>query len=847
MSKKKKKQKQQHQAKQVSSQPKIRLDAPKFIDAHWDKVIFVLLLVIPIAYFAGFLNPNVMIGGSDYLLGGLPFEKWITEQETMPLWYPHIFGGIPVLGSPQGGPLAPLAQLKEFIPPHIVLALTFIFVFFIAGLGMYLYLKALGLSRFTAAIGAVMYQFIGNLATTPYAGHAGRALSVGMLPIMMFFVHRGLSTRKPLYFILLAIATVFTFYDGHFQITYYSLLFILAYVIYYVVIHRKELVRQDYFRVFGYGLGSVALIFLLMAAVWLPVLAGLGTGARGVERGFDIAASWAMPLQEVIDLVIPTYSGILEKYWGFSSFKLHMEYFGIIAIVFALFAIILLLKKRYVKFFLLGSLVAFLIAIGKETFFFRIVYTIVPGFKYMRAPNLIFYLFSFSFIVLAAMGIEYVCISRLQSKIDTTDPKTRRRILMIGGIMLALLVIIGFICTVGQESIVRSMQSSLRPKMLAEWGQRIVDVKMKALETNYSSFISGIWRSIAFIFGVLIMIFLALKRRIAAWILAIILLGGVMVDQIPLMTGFLPAASSPDDYYKADDIVKVLHMEDALHRVFPTTPWYEHAQDCYLLYHNIQSTGGYIPNPLRRYQDFIGAKGSVMYRPFNLVPMGDEAVPSFDAYYKRIDMLNCRFIIGPTLPDDLSQVHPQYHALVNLLNSYFERFKVAYRTEQNTVFLNEYALSRAYMVGQFIVMDEPDILDYIQSPRFDPRRTVILEKDPDIVKPTGPVFPVEAHVTLYKANRVKCLVNAPYDGILVLLDNWHPDWKVSVDGQEQECLQANYIFRAVAVSQGEHEVLFEYRSGHFNLGKIITIIALCLTIGLGAIMIIRKTKPLPSR
>jgi hypothetical protein len=847
MSKKKKKhkQKQQHKEKQMPSAPGARLDTPKFVEAHWDKIIIILLLVIPVVYFSGFLSMNKMIAGSDYLLGGLPFEKWIAEQDAMPLWYPHVFGGIPVLGSPQGGPLAPFARLKEILPPHIVLVLTFILVFFLAGLGMYLYLKALGVSRFTAAIGAVMYQFIGNLATTPYAGHAGRALSIGMLPLMMYFVHRGMVTRKLLYFLLLALATVFTFYDGHFQITYYGLLFILAYVIYYVVIHRKDLTRQDYFRVFGYGLGAVVLIFLLMAAVWLPVLSGLGTGARGVERGFEVAASWAMPPREMIDLAIPTYSGILDQYWGFSSFKLHMEYFSIIAVIFALLAIILLWKERYIKFFTIGSIVVFLVAIGKATFFFRIVYTIIPGFKYMRAPNLIFFLFSFSFITLAAFGIERLCIIPLFKEQHAPDAQRKRKIFLISGIILALLVIVGFVCTLGKDSVIHAMQSSLRPQMLSQWGPQIVDAKMKALEANFSSFISGIWRSVVFVLGVLIALFLALNRRFAAWILASIIIIGVMIDQVPLMAKFLPATAGPGEYYRADDAVRVLHMDDTIHRVFPT-PWYAHAQDCFLLYHNIQSAGGYIPNPLRRYQEYIGAENSVMYLPFNLIPMSGEPVVSFDRYYKFVDMLNCKYIIGPTLPEDLTQVPPQYQSLVKNLLDYFSRFTVMYSTQQYRVFQNTHVLPRAYLVADYDVVDVSEILDHLRSPGFDPRHTVVLEKDPGFTGSEEPLPLVKANIVRYEANMVKCKLTAPYDGVLVLVDNWHPDWKVYVDGEERECLQANYIFRGVAITQGEHVVTFMYRSQTFDLGRIITIIALCLVIGLCVVLVVRTRNPLHS-
>jgi hypothetical protein len=68
MSKKKKKhkQKQQHKEKQMPSAPGARLDTPKFVEAHWDKIIIILLLVIPVVYFSGFLSMNKMIAGSDY-------------------------------------------------------------------------------------------------------------------------------------------------------------------------------------------------------------------------------------------------------------------------------------------------------------------------------------------------------------------------------------------------------------------------------------------------------------------------------------------------------------------------------------------------------------------------------------------------------------------------------------------------------------------------------------------------------------------------------------------------------------------------------------------------------------
>ncbi|KPK67576.1 hypothetical protein AMJ87_13140, partial [candidate division WOR_3 bacterium SM23_60] len=452
---------------------------PHFVETHWNKIIIVVLIVLPIIYFAGFLSPNRMIAGSDYVIGGYPLKEWIAAQEEMPLWYSPIFAGVPVLGAPVGGPLAPLEQLKAVIPIHVVLAVTFIVMFILAGLGMYAYLRVIGISGYTAAIGAVAYQFIGNLATTPMAGHAGRAASVALFPLMLFFIHRGLKTRQLLCFIFFALVTAFAFYEGHFQISYYGLLFIFAYAIFYLIAHRKEYVRKDFVRVVAYGLCAVVFICLLMAAVWLPVLGTLGTGARGVERGYEFATSWAMPPLETIDLVIPTYSGLLDNYWGLSHFKLHMEYFGLFAVIFALFAVIFFWKKPYTKFYVISTLVVLLIAFGGYTPVYRIFYTLIPGFKLMRAPNLSFYLVSFGFIVLAAIGFDSILATPRHEK----GAHFRKRYSIAALVMLAILLLAGIVCAAGRGSIIQSMQDAFGPRFAAELSQRAAQAKLAKIAT----------------------------------------------------------------------------------------------------------------------------------------------------------------------------------------------------------------------------------------------------------------------------------------------------------------------------------------------------------------------------
>ncbi len=797
-----------HKAKR-SSQTK-----PISVENQWEKIVIILFLILPLIYFAQFLNADKMIAGSDYIIGGYPFEKWTVEQEEMPLWYPHVFGGVPVLGAPVGGPLAPLAQLREIIPPHVVLALSFIIFFFLAGLGMYLYLKGIGLSPYSAALGAVAYQFIGNLASTPAGGHAGRAASIAIFPLMLFFVHRGLQSKKLLYFLLAALVTAFAFYEGHFQITYYGLLLILGYCIYYVVAHRKENTKKDLIKIIGYGIAAIIVICLLMAAVWLPVLGGLGTAARGVERGYEYATSWSLPPHELIDLFIPTYSGLLNNYWGINHFKMHIEYFGILSLIFALFTIILYWKRPYVRFYTLQIAVVLLVALGGYTPFFRIFYTIIPGFRLFRAPALVFYLVSFGFIVLAAIGFDNIFVSKKNNK------GFIKKFYILAGILMGVFAITALICSVSSGSIIQSMQENLRSEYLSALGPRITEAKMTNIRVNFPEFISGIWRSLAFLIAILIMMYLSIKHKIKVWIFAIAAMAMTLIDQVPLVAKFLPTASSPKAYYAADEVVRFIQKDKEVFRVFPT-PWYGHSTDLYLLYHNIQSAGGYIPNPIQRYQEFIGAGTSVMFIPAYLIQ-----------YPKLVDMLNVKYVIATTLPEDISRYDMQTQKAVTEIKQYLSNFNSVFKGRQYSVYENESVLPRAYIVPDYYFLTDSDVLDMLKSETYDPRQAVIVEQDPHVPHQEMELPFVEVEISEYSANRVVCNTDCTYSGFLVLLDNWHPDWKVFVDGEERTLLRANYTFRTVYLATGRHRVVFAYISPYFNMGSVISIIALVLSVGL---------------
>jgi hypothetical protein len=88
-------------------------------------------------------------------------------------------------------------------------------------------------------------------------------------------------------------------------------------------------------------------------------------------------------------------------------------------------------------------------------------------------------------------------------------------------------------------------------------------------------------------------------------------------------------------------------------------------------------------------------------------------------------------------------------------------------------------------------------------------------------------------------NQIEVRTQSGASGYLLLADTWYPGWQAWVDGRPAPVWRANYLFRAVPLPAGEHQVIVAYRPAWFYLGAILSGLA-WLSLFAGFIRISRK-------
>lgn len=796
------------------SQPSVPIPEEKL---HHYSII--ALFILPLFFYGRLLFSGAMMFGTDFIgAGGYAAHQFMAEyirkHLTIAFWQPHILCGQPTVAAFYGDLFYPTILLRLFLPVHIVWSWTFYLQTCLAGLGTYFFLKELKLNTVSAFLAGVAYMFSGSILTLAYAGHDGRLIGTSLMPLTMFFLTRGMNRRQIIWFTLTGMILALQLLSGHIQKVYYTGLILVAWFLFNLIRTIKEEKKaQTALILIGYFALTIVFAGALAAIQYLPIYSNLPYGARGAERGYEFATSWSMPIAETFDLLTPNFSGGLWNYWSKNPFKLHSEYLGILPLLFALLALYRSWRKPAVKFFFFTFIITLLMAWGGNTPFYRIPYYILPGLNKFRGPGMIFFIAGFSISSLSSYGINY-----LLTRSEPAETRKGLRFLLYAGGVLFLLFL--FFLAARNAAV-----AIFTP------GPRLAQ-----FEANYPALTTGLLSTVIIWFIGTGLVFFVIRNRLNPLFFTIIstllmtLDIGISLKLWDNNKGYIRTMPPPQEHFAPDEVVRFLKNDTSVYRVLPL--YYERSDDGELWLYNIHSTGGQMPNPLQTYQDFIGAGPSVMFQANNLLN------PNF------MDLLNVKYIITYNLPEDVSIFDAQTQQIINHLKLYFSQpqFNLVFTGTRYAIYENRNFLPRAFITPRYeVVKNKEELFSRLMQPDFNPSRTALLYEEPDI-KISGDTFTGVAEIISYNANAIKVRANLSKPGLLILSENYHPDWRITVDGKQAKLLQAFHTLRAIALPAGAHEIIFFYKSNYYRLGLILTLLAFCLSALIGGMSWINHRK-----
>lgn len=157
---------------------------------------------------------------------------------------------------------------------------------------------------------------------------------------------------------------------------------------------------------------------------------------------------------------------------------------------------------------------------------------------------------------------------------------------------------------------------------------------------------------------------------------------------------------------------------------------------------------------------------------------------------------------------------------------------------------NATPLPRAFVVYEAYSVPDNDVgsemaLEVMSDPSFDPATSILISGDvpPPASEVASEGVLSEAEITEYSPTRIAVTARASAPAHLLLTDAYYPGWTVSVNGEPASLRRANVMFRAVAIPEGESQVVFEYRPTWYPAALVVGGL---LWVGVSLVIIIQK-------
>jgi hypothetical protein len=438
-------------------------------------LVVLIFAAVVIGFFSDIvLGPDVLLDSNPYLLD--PWRSHASEDDLsrasyrtdsfitylprqthasrsllagdFPLWNPYIFCGAPFYADPQSQVLYPVAHMLAGADPARAMGYGVMIHFFLAMVGMYLFLRVIGGSQAGAMLAAFAYGFSSFFFTR--FGHPTFIAAASWIPFYFYGFEKAQRCERT-GTLLLTVFLILGYLAGFPQIFLFGVGGLVLYAVYLSIDRavRGRAAWRKNLRVLGIS-GIIA--FLIVSVQLLPFWEYVRHSV-GLSIGFDKMRQiyLASPILLVRSFVPAFFGNPVEGTdWSPLTRDAHdlynpgfMVFCGLGCLVVALAGLVFLRKSGRMRALLLLLLVS--IGLATSTVLLRLVYVLVPAVGYSKIARTSV---MGCFAVAAIGGMALSRISVLSSA------QVRRSFLVALAVVVALVVVGSLVFMTIGESLV---------------------------------------------------------------------------------------------------------------------------------------------------------------------------------------------------------------------------------------------------------------------------------------------------------------------------------------------------------------------------------------------------------
>lgn len=788
-----------------------------FFKKYWPYAVAIIALAVIAYSFSPQVLEGKVVNQSDIASWRGMANEIITYNQANPdkepaLWTNSMFGGMPatsvsvVFKGDYTDYLYNLLFVGQRPPSYLLISL----------IGAFLMFLAFGANIYVAFIGAIAVSFCSYNFQIIQVGHNSKMVAIAFMPWVIAALVYAYRKKALLGSLLFALVLSFQIKANHPQITYYLAMIVLGYAIAQLYTAFKEKGLKKFFTTSAMLLIAGALgIATNINHLWPTYEYSKYTMRGGSELtqvksgneeggGLDVAyaTQWSYSPGELPNIFIPNFNGgasagelsensqtykVLKEagyqdaekaikqlplYWGPQPFTAGPMYVGSISIF--LFILGLILYRGAFKWWIAGvSLVAILLSFGYHFLFFtELFFNYAPMYNKFRTVSMILVILQILIPLLAFLTADKVFAQ------EYNQAKTKKAIMWAAGITAGFAFIM-----ILMPSLAGAFVSQADDKMPAQIAASLTMDRMSLLKADA-------WRSLVFVLATAAILWVAtvktIKRQYLVAALGLLLIIDLWGTGKRYLNDnhFVRNSDFTNQYALRPVDKEILKDNDPNYRVLDVS--INTFNDAHVSYHH-KTIGGYSPVKMQRYQDIIDYYISAEIQKLSKDISGSktlEEAQSKVGFYPMLSALNTKYIV-------LGGDYPPVINANAFGNAWFVKDVVQVKdaveeiTKTGEVDLKSSAVVSSKHLSQY---DGKFVKDTTNAPLTD-----------------------EIKLTLYSPNNLKYTSNSTESRVAVFSEIYYPaGWSATIDGKPSEIFCADYIFRAMVIPAGQHEIEFTY-------------------------------------